>query len=63
MESQFRFNKGRALIVEIMPLKQVKHCKIKGELAGRKQTFEGVVYQQIQFIRIKAYTQKQIIND
>ncbi len=48
--------------MEIVPKKQVKHCKIKGELAGRKQTFEAVVYQNREFIRIKTYTQQQIIN-
>ena len=47
--------------MKIVNKAQVQCCKIKGDLAGRKEIFEGVIYQDEEFIKIKIYSQHQII--
>ena len=48
--------------MEIVTPQQVKFCQINGKLAGRKQKFECVVYQNREFIKIKFYTLHQLRN-
>ena len=45
----------------IVTKRQVESCQIQGELAGRKQTFEGIIYQNREFIKIKLYARTQKI--
>ena len=48
-------------MMEIVTKRKIKPCKIQGKLAGKKQIFEGIIYQNREFIKIKFYARTQKI--